>query len=106
MPVNNTDQTSEPLINTHPMFASFSKPVPASEHEMPGEFRVIGDSGVPAMHAALMPNGKVMFLDKIENHTQLKFDNGEFAYSAEWDPVTGEIAPLAYKVLLLFSYGR
>jgi hypothetical protein len=29
-----------------------------------GVFNIVGQSGVPAMHAALMPNGRVMFLDK------------------------------------------
>jgi hypothetical protein len=99
MPVNVTEQTSEPLINTHQIFASFSKPLPAPEHGTPGEFRVAGDSGVPVMHAALMPNGKVIFLDKIENYTQLQFDTGEYAYSSEWDPVSGKVTPLAYKVI-------
>lgn len=99
MPANVTEQTSEPLINTHQIFASFSKPLPAPEHETPGGFRVAGDSGVPAMHAALMPNGKAVFLDKIENFTQLQFDNGEYAYSSEWDPISGKVTPLAYKVI-------
>ena len=106
MSVHDTEQTSEPLINTHQIFASFGKPLPAPQHEAPGDFRVAGDSGVPAMHAALMPNGKVVFLDKIENYTQLKLDDGEFAYSSEWNPVSGEVAPLAYKVepMPLFSF--
>ncbi len=98
MPANNTEQTSEPLINTHQIFTSFSQPLPASKHEAPGDFRMAGDSGVPAMHAALMPNGKVVFLDKIENYTLLQLGNGEFAYSSEWDPVSGKVTPLAYKV--------
>jgi hypothetical protein len=96
-PRNDSEQTSEPLINTHRILASFSNPLAAPEHETPGKFIVAGDSGVPAMHAALMPNGKVMFLDKIENYTQLTFENGEFAYSSEWDPVSGKVTPLAYK---------
>lgn len=66
-----------------------------------GEFKVVGESGVPAMHAALMPNGRVVFLDKIEDYTQLKLDSGYYAYSSEYDPKTNEVVPLAYKVWLL-----
>lgn len=53
------------------------------------------------MHAALMPNGRVVFLDKIEDYTQLKLDSGYYAYSSEYDPKTNEVVPLAYKVWLL-----
>lgn len=98
---NNTEQTSEPLINTNPFPARVGKPLPAPKHEAPGQFKVAGDSGVPAMHAALMPNGNVVFLDKIENYTKLQFENGEFAYSSEWDPVSGKVTPLTYKVGLI-----
>ena len=98
---NDTEQTSEPLINTHHIFASAGKPLPAPKHKAPGDFKIVGDSGVPAMHAALMPNGKVVFLDKIENYTKLQFDNEEFAYSSEWDPVSGKVTPLAYEVGLM-----
>jgi Chitin recognition protein len=100
-PGNDIEQTSEPRINTHQIFASFDKPLSAPEHATPGKFRVAGDSGVPAMHAALMPNGKVVFLDKIENYTQLQFESGEYAYSSEWDPVSGEVTALAYEVKLI-----
>lgn len=48
------------------------------------------------MHAGLMPNGKVVFLDKVEDYTQLTLPNGRFAYSAEYDPNTNVVAPLAY----------
>lgn len=98
VPAKSKEQTSEPLINTHQIFASFGKPLPAPDNDAPGQFKIVGDSGVPAMHAALMPNGKVVFLDKIENYTQLHLDNGEFAYSSEWDPVSGAVTPLGYKV--------
>lgn len=50
------------------------------------------------MAAGLMPNGRVFFLDKVENYTQLKLDSGQYAYSAEYDPVTNEVAALPYKV--------
>ena len=29
------------------------------------------------MHAGLMPNGRVVFLDKVETFTQIKLDDGE-----------------------------
>lgn len=50
------------------------------------------------MHAALMPNNRVVFLDKVENYTQLILPNGELAYSCEYDPddLSAPIA-LAYK---------
>ncbi len=32
----------------------------------PGSFRVVGKSGVPAMHVGLMENGRVVFLDNVE----------------------------------------
>lgn len=66
-------------------------------NEAPGSFEVVGQSGVPAMHAALMPNGRVVFLDKIEDYTQLNLTAGGYAYSSEYDPVTNEVVPLAYQ---------
>lgn len=57
------------------------------------------------MHAALMPNGKVVFLDKIEDYTQFKLPNGQFAYSAEYDPTTNEAVPIAYKTNAFCSGG-
>ncbi|KAI5845943.1 glyoxal oxidase [Tricharina praecox] len=62
-----------------------------------GRFDVIGQSGVPAMHAALMQNGRVMFLDKVEDYTQLKLPNGRFAYSSEYNPETNKAVGLSYK---------
>ena len=50
------------------------------------------------MHAGLMPNGRVVFLDKVENYTQIKLGNGQFAYSAEYDPVANKVVGLPYKV--------
>ncbi|KAI5301135.1 hypothetical protein KEM55_002225 [Ascosphaera atra] len=35
-----------------------------------------------------MPNNRAVFLDKIEDYTQLKLQNGYYAYSSEYDPVT------------------
>jgi hypothetical protein len=53
-------------------------------------------SGVPAMHAAAMPDGRVVFLDKVENYTQLRLPNGQYAYSSMYDPDLQTIEPLAY----------
>lgn len=50
------------------------------------------------MHAGLLPNGRVFFLDKVEDYTQLKLPNGMFAYSSEYNPATNQVVPLAYKV--------
>lgn len=49
------------------------------------------------MHAGLLPNGRVVFLDKVENYTQLKLANGQYAYSSEYDPATNLAVPLAYE---------
>ncbi|KAL8966400.1 MAG: hypothetical protein Q9183_003390 [Haloplaca sp. 2 TL-2023] len=57
------------------------------------------------MHAGLMPNGRVVFLDKVEKFTQLKLPNGQWAYSAEYDPVTRNVVPLAYKTNAFCSGG-
>jgi len=63
-----------------------------------GIFKIVGQSGVPAMHAGLMPNGRVIFLDKVENYTQIKLPDGQYAYSAEYDPTTNTAVGLSYKV--------
>jgi hypothetical protein len=78
-------------------------PKPAPLNPNPGEFKVVGHTGVPAMHAALMPNGKVVILDKIENYTQIKLSNGYYAYSAEYDPVTHTSVGLGVKASLQSS---
>ena len=76
---------------------------PGNHEDFEGFLTTIdAQSGVPAMHAALMPNGKVIFLDKIEDYTQLKLANGQYAYSAEFDPTTGEVVPLSYKSKLAY----
>lgn len=49
------------------------------------------------MHCALLPNGKVIFLDKVENYTKLILGNGRHAYAAEWDPSTKKLVPIAMK---------
>lgn len=65
-----------------------------------GAFRVSGQAGVPAMHAGLLPNGRVVFLDKVEDYSQIKLGNGQYAYSAEYDPVTNTRVGLSYKVTI------
>ena len=50
------------------------------------------------MHAGLMPNGRVVFLDKVENYTQIKLPNGQYAYSAEYDPETNKVVGIQYYV--------
>ena len=73
-------------------------PSPAPANPNPGSFTLIGRSGVPAMHAGLMPNGRVVFLDKVENYTEVKLPGGQLAYSAEYDPNTRSVVALSYKV--------
>lgn len=58
---------------------------------------MVGQSGVPAMHAALLPNGRVFFLDKVENYTQLVLPNDQYAYSSEYNPYDNTCVPLSYK---------
>lgn len=73
-------------------------PAPAPANPNGGSIKVVGQAGVPAMHAGLLPNGKVVFLDKVENYTQIKLPNGQYAYSAEYDPVKNTVVGLQYKV--------
>jgi hypothetical protein len=72
-------------------------PSPAPVNANPGSFNIVGESGAPAMHAGLLPNGRVVFLDKVENYTNVKLPNGQHAYSTEYDPATNKYTPLAYK---------
>ncbi|GAB7356043.1 hypothetical protein MBLNU459_g6659t2 [Dothideomycetes sp. NU459] len=72
-------------------------PSPAPANANPGSFEVVGQSGVPAMHAGLLPNGRVTFLDKVENYTQIKLSNGQYAYSSEYNPSSNTAVGLAYK---------
>jgi Glyoxal oxidase N-terminus/Domain of unknown function (DUF1929) len=62
----------------------------------PGSFDIVGQSGVPAMHMGLLPNGRVVFLDKIENYTQITLPDGYYAYSSEYNPATNEAVGLQY----------
>ena len=60
-----------------------------------GSFVISGSSGVPAMHAAVMADGKVMFIDKMETYTELKLPNGRYAYSSFYDPENNALTPLS-----------
>ena len=53
------------------------------------------------MHAGLLPNGRVVFLDKVENYTQIKLPDGQYAYSAEYDPETNKAVGLQYYVSVI-----
>lgn len=55
------------------------------------------------MHAGLLQNGRVVFLDKVENYTQIKLPNGQYAYSAEYDPATNNVVGLSYKACVHLS---
>ena len=92
-----------PCVNAPSVPAPAASPAPRAAK--PGSIALKGRSGVPAMHAGLMPNGKVVFLDKVENYTELKLANGQYAYSSEWDPSTGKLTPLAYKTNAFCSGG-
>ncbi|KAL8691921.1 MAG: hypothetical protein Q9224_004070 [Gallowayella concinna] len=81
-------------------------PSPAPANPNGGSLRVTPQgAGVPAMHAGLMPNGRVIFLDKVENYTQIKLPNGQYAYSAEYDPVANKVVGLSYKTNAFCSGG-
>lgn len=59
------------------------------------QFEPAGRSGVPVMHAALLPTGNVVFLDKLENYTESRLPNGRYAYSTVYDTETRELRPLS-----------
>jgi hypothetical protein len=80
-------------------------PAPAQANANPGSFEVVGQSGVPVMHAALMPNGRAVFLDKVENYTQLMLSDGYYAYSSEYDPTSNQVVPLTYATNAFCSGG-
>ncbi|KAH8896611.1 DUF1929-domain-containing protein [Thozetella sp. PMI_491] len=80
-------------------------PKAAPQNANPGSFKIVGQSGVPAMHAGLMPNGRVVFLDKVENYTQLHLTNGQLAYSSEYNPADNTVVALGYKTNAFCSGG-
>ena len=58
------------------------------------------------MHAALMQNGRVIFLDKVENYSPLRLPNGQMAYSTEFDLNTRQATPLSYLTNAFCSSGN
>lgn len=94
---------SGPCANAPSVPAPGASPAPVAVK--PGSLEIKGRSGVPAMHAGLMQNGKVVFLDKVENYTELKLANGYYAYSSEYDPATQKLTPLAYNTNAFCSGG-
>ena len=57
------------------------------------------------MHAMLMENSQIIFLDKVENYTQLHLPDTQYAYSAEYDPATNQTMPLQYQTNAFCSGG-
>ncbi|KAK8234236.1 glyoxal oxidase [Phyllosticta capitalensis] len=86
---------SGPCLSAPVVAAPGASPAPPAP--ILGSFDVVGDSGVPVMHAGLLPNGKVAFLDKVENYTQVKLSDGQYAYAAEYDTELNTYVPLSYK---------
>ncbi|BFZ59011.1 hypothetical protein YB2330_000010 [Saitoella coloradoensis] len=86
---------------------TFYQPVaaPQATGAAAGSFEIVGMSGAPAMHAGVMPNGKVIFLDKVENYTQVKLSDGQYAYSTEYDLETNTYLPLQYETNAFCSGG-
>ncbi|KAF2460707.1 glyoxal oxidase N-terminus-domain-containing protein [Lineolata rhizophorae] len=80
-------------------------PLDAPENVSPGQFKVVGNSGVPAMHTGLLPNGRAVFLDKVEPYTELNLTDGRNAFSSEYDTFTNQITPLSYKTNAFCSGG-
>lgn len=78
-------------------------PSPAPANPNQGYFVTTGQSGVPAMHAVLMSNGRVVFLDKLEDYSQLRLPNGRYAMSSEFH--NGKAVPLSYKTNAFCSGG-
>ncbi|CAB4473854.1 galactose oxidase [Rhizophagus irregularis] len=58
-----------------------------------GTWKVVGKSGVNAMHAVLVSPRKVVFIDKLEENA-LKRPDGAAAISSEYDLDTNEVKPL------------
>ncbi|CCU77579.1 unnamed protein product [Blumeria hordei] len=81
------------------------KPKPAPAAPVPGSFQVVGKSGVAVMHAGLLPNGNVFFLDKLENYSQLMTSDGHYAMSAEYNPYTNRAVALSYSTNAFCSGG-
>ncbi|RKF73992.1 Aldehyde oxidase GLOX [Golovinomyces cichoracearum] len=81
------------------------KAKPAPNAANPGSFQTIGQAGVGAMHAGLLPNGKIFFLDKLENYSQIKTQDGHYAMSAEYDVNNNQPVPISYSTNAFCSGG-
>ncbi|CAI2182707.1 12086_t:CDS:2 [Funneliformis geosporum] len=59
----------------------------------PGSFKVVGDSGIAAMHIVLTAPTKILIIDKVENNP-IKQKDGRVAVSVEYDIPTNKIRVL------------
>ncbi|KAF2436673.1 galactose oxidase [Tothia fuscella] len=86
---------------------SISLPPPrfAPLNNHPGYFKLGGSSGVPGMHVAITSNQNVVFLDKVENCTVAKLQNGKNAYSSEYHLEYDTFTPLSYRTNAFCSGG-
>lgn len=85
-------------VTFYPLYAFtlLTLAVEDSPNHSPLHFEVVGNSGVPAMHAAMIPpHGKVVFVDKVETLTELQLPNSRWAYSSIYDPLTHQASPLS-----------
>lgn len=57
------------------------------------------------MHSAVLANGRVVYLDKVENYTKIRLSNGQHAYSVEYDPRANKAVALSYKTNAFCSGG-
>ncbi|KAL1914312.1 uncharacterized protein VTP21DRAFT_9005 [Calcarisporiella thermophila] len=69
-----------------------------------GSWKVIGRSGVPAMHAVLTTESKIVIIDKAEP-SELTFPDGTFAWASEYDLNTNKARPLRLKTNSFCSAG-
>ncbi|EED13726.1 conserved hypothetical protein [Talaromyces stipitatus ATCC 10500] len=99
-----SEQNDAEHMASHGAQSSFV-PLETTEQSSVSPFRVVGQSGVPAMAAALMPNGNVVFIDKVENYTQLVLDNGQYAYSSEYNLTSNTAHGLGYQTNAFCSGG-
>ncbi|TGZ80458.1 DUF1929-domain-containing protein [Ascodesmis nigricans] len=67
-------------------------PIPVSGG---GNFAIVGRSGVVAMHAGLMANGRVFFLNKVDNYAEIRLSNGRYAYASEYNPDNNQVVGLS-----------
>ena len=90
VPLNGTNQEAPEVVPDHG-----GNPMVVTAVETSGSFQEAGRSGVPAMHAALMADGRVVFLDKMETDTEIQLADGRYAYSCLYDPHRNALTPLS-----------